>query len=253
MRSGLIKTQEEIEIIFEGGQILHNIIQQTAALVKPGISTGDLNEFAEKMIYQAGGRPSFKGYGPKNNEFPSALCTSINDVVVHGIPSFDALLRNGDILGLDIGMEYKKLYTDHAITVAVGEISQNAKKLMETTKKCLNLAIKEASPGKKIGDVGFIIQKTAESAGFGVVRDLVGHGVGYDVHEEPAVPCFGKKNTGDLLKPGMVIAIEPMLTSGEYFLSYDPDGWTIRTADRSLSAHFEHTVAITENGSKILT
>jgi len=253
MRSGLIKTQEEIETIFEGGQILHDILQQTAALVKPGVSTADLNEFAEKMIYQAGGRPSFKGYGDKKNPFPSGLCTSVNTVVVHGIPSPDAILKNGDIIGLDIGMEYKELYTDHAVTLAVGEISQTAKKLLETTKKCLNFAIKEAGPGKKTGDIGYIIQKTAESSGFSAVRDLVGHGVGYDVHEEPAVPCFGKKNTGDLLKPGMVIAIEPMLTSGEYFLSSDPDGWTIRTADGSLSAHFEHTIAISKNGARILT
>lgn len=253
MKSGLIKTQKEIDTIAEGGQILHDILQQTAALVKPGVSTADLNEFAEKMIYQAGGRPSFKGYGDKKNPFPSGLCTSVNTVIVHGIPSPEAILKTGDIIGLDIGMEYKELYTDHAVTVAVGEISDTAKKLLETTKKCLNLAIKEAGPGKKTGDIGHVIQKTAESAGFSAVRDLVGHGVGYDVHEEPAVPCFGKKNTGDLLKPGMVIAIEPMLTSGEYFLSSDPDGWTIRTADGSLSAHFEHTIAITENGSRILT
>jgi methionyl aminopeptidase len=253
MKQGLIKTQEEIEIIAEGGKILHDILAQTAALVKPGVSTGELNEFAEKLIYQAGGRPSFKDYGPKKNPFPAGLCTSVNDVVVHGIPSKNVILKVGDIVGLDIGMEYKELYTDHAVTVAVGEITDKAKKLVETTKKCLNLAIKEAAPGKKTGDIGYIIQKTAEDNGFSAIRDLVGHGVGYDVHEEPAVPCFGKKNTGDVLKPGMVIAIEPMLATGEYFLSVDPDGWTIRTADGGLSAHFEHTIAITEKGSKILT
>ncbi|MEK7161850.1 MAG: type I methionyl aminopeptidase [Patescibacteria group bacterium] len=252
-KKGLIKTQAEINIIAEGGVILHDILLQTAAMVKPGVTTGDLNEFAEKLIYQAGGRPSFKNYGPKQNPFPAGLCTSINDVVVHGIPSQDTILKTGDIVGLDIGMEYKELYTDHAVTVAVGEISETAKKLMDTTKKCLNLAIKEAGPGKKTGDIGYNIQKTAEDAGFSAVRDLVGHGVGYDVHEDPAVPCFGKKNTGELLKPGMVIAIEPMLTTGEYFITSDPDGWTIRTADGGLSAHFEHTIAITENGARILT
>jgi methionyl aminopeptidase len=252
-KNRIIKTQEEIEIIAEGGKILHDILAQTANLVKPGISTGELNDFAEKLIYEAGGRPSFKNYGPKHNPFPAGLCTSINDVVVHGIPSHNAILKTGDIVGLDIGMEYKELYTDHAVTVAVGEVSTTAKKLLETTKKCLNLAIKVAGPGVKTGDIGYIIQKTAEEAGFSAVRDLVGHGVGYDVHEEPAVPCFGKKNTGDLLKPGMVIAIEPMLNNGEYFVDSDSDGWTIRTADGCLSAHFEHTVAITENGARILT
>ncbi len=253
MKHGLIKTSEEINTIAEGGVILHNILQQTAALVKPGISTAELNDYAEKMIYDAGGRPSFKGYGGKKNPFPAGLCTSVNDEVVHGIPSKNVILKTGDIVGLDIGMEYKELYTDHAVTVAVGEASAQAKKLMEITKKCLSLAIKEAAPGKKTGDIGYIIQKTAEDAGFSVIRDLVGHGVGYDVHEEPSVPCYGKKNTGDLLKPGMVIAIEPMLATGEYYLSVDPDGWTIRTADGGLSAHFEHTLAITEKGSRILT
>ncbi|MBI5530155.1 MAG: type I methionyl aminopeptidase [Candidatus Doudnabacteria bacterium] len=253
MKRGLIKTENEINTIAEGGKLLRDILAQTAALVKPGISTAYLNDFAEKKIYEIGGRPSFKNYGPKKNPFPAGLCTSVNDVVVHGIPNEETILKVGDIVGLDIGMEYKELYTDHAITVAVGEVTPQAKKLMEVTQKCLNLAIKEAAPGKKTGDIGYIIQKTAEDAGFSVIRDLVGHGVGYDVHEEPAVPCYGKKNTGDVLKPGMVIAIEPMLTSGEYFLTSDPDGWTLRTADGSLAAHFEHTVAITDKGSRILT
>jgi len=253
MKKGLIKTPEEIEIIAEGGKLLHDILQKTAELVKPGVSTWELNEFAEEMITKVGGRPSFKGYGPKKNPFPAGLCTSINDVVVHGIPSKDAILKSGDIVGLDIGMEYKGLYTDHAITVGVGTVSDKAKKLMEVTKKSLDLAIKEVRPGAKIGDIGYAIQTTAERAGFNAVRALVGHGVGYEVHEDPAVPCYGKKGTGETLQEGMVLAIEPMLVTGEYFVGSYPDGWTIATQDGGLSAHFEHTIAVTKNGARILT
>lgn len=253
MTKGLIKTPEEIEIIAEGGGLVHNILRQTAALAKPGVSTWELNEFAESEIYKLGARPSFKDYGPKKNPFPAGLCTSINHQVVHGIPSRGAILKNGDIVGLDIGMEYKGLYTDTAITVAVGTVSKKAQKLIDVTKKCLNEAIKQAVNGNKIGDISHAIQTTAEKAGFSVIRDLVGHGVGYDVHEDPAVPCYGKKNTGLVLQEGMVLAIEPMLAAGEYFVIFEPDGWTISTRDKSLSAHFEHTVAITKHGARILT
>lgn len=252
MRKGLIKTDEEIQTIAAGGRILHDILYGAAALVKPGISTGELNQFAEDAIIKTGGRPSFKNYGPKKNPFPAGLCTSVNDVVVHGIPS-GAILKSGDIIGLDIGMEYKGLYTDTAITVAVGGVSETAKKLIEITKKSLDAGLAQAKAGNKIGDIGFAIQSTAEAAGFGVVRDLVGHGVGYDVHEDPMVPCYGKKGTGEVLREGMVLAIEPMLCEHEYFIKMDADGWTIRTADGGLSAHFEHTVAITKNGARILT
>lgn len=252
-KKGFIKTEAEINTILEGGQILHDILRKTALLVKPGVSTFELNEFAEQMIFKAGGRPSFKNYGDKKNPFPAGLCTSVNDVIVHGIPSTSQILTEGDIVGLDIGMEYKKLYTDTAITVGVGKISNTAKKLIEATQKSLNAALAQIKPGARIGDIGFATQTTAESFGFSVVRDLVGHGVGYDVHEDPAVPCYGKKNTGEMLKEGMVLAIEPMLCEHEYFISIDDDGWTIRTKDDGLSAHFEHTIAVTKNGCKILT
>ncbi len=222
-------------------------------MVKPGISTMALNEFAEAEIVKAGGRPSFKNYGSKKNPFPAGLCTSVNDVIVHGIPSRDVILKDGDIVGLDIGMEYKGLYTDTAITVGVGKISDIAKKLIETTKKSLDAAISQAKAGNKIGDIAFATQSTAEKAGFSVVRDLVGHGVGYDVHEDPAVPNYGKKGTGLVLKEGMVLAIEPMLCENEYFVSMDNDGWTIRTKDGELSAHFEHTIAITKDSARVLT
>ncbi len=253
MNKGPIKSNQEIEIIAEGGKILHDILQKTAGLVKPGVSTWELNEFAEEAIVRAGGRPSFKGYGPKKNPFPATLCTSINGVVVHGIPSPNVILKSGNIVGLDIGMEYQGLYTDTAITVGVGVISDTAKKLIETAKKSLDEAIIQAKAGNRMGDISFAIQSTAEKAGFSAVRDLVGHGVGYEVHEDPAVPCYGKKGTGEVLREGMVLAIEPMLCEHEYFVTADTDGWTIRTADGGLSAHFEHTAALTKDGVRVLT
>lgn len=247
------KKPEEIRVIGEGGKILHDILQRTAELAQPGVSTAELNAFAEKEIKQAGGRASFIGYGTKKNPFPAGLCSSINDVVVHGIPSKKDILKEGDIVGLDIGMEYKKFFTDTAITVGVGPVSSVAQRLMDTTKKCLDEAIRVVRPGKRIGDIGFAIQSLAEDAGFSVVRDLVGHGVGYAVHEDPAVPCYGKKGTGLELVSGMVIAIEPMLCQGRYQVYFDNDGWAIKTADGSLSAHFEHTIAVTDYGAKVLT
>jgi methionyl aminopeptidase len=252
-KNGLIKTPDEIEGIARGGKKLRDILYRTAALVRPGISTWELNEFAEKGIYAAGGRPSFKGYGPKKNPFPAGLCTSLNSVVVHGIPSKNEILKEGDIISLDIGMEYEGLFTDTAITVPVGKISEAAQNLISTTKKALAAAIAEAKAGNRIGDIAYATQKTAEQAGFSAVRDLVGHGVGYGVHEDPAVPNYGKKGTGEILREGMVLAIEPMLCEHEYFLVFEPDGWTISTKDHGLAAHFEHTVAITKNGPRILT
>lgn len=253
MKKGLIKTPEEIEAIAEGGTVLHDILEAVAGLVRPGISTWELNAYAERAITAADGRPSFKNYGPKKNPFPAGLCTSVNDVVVHGIPSREVILKSGDIIGLDIGMEYKKMYTDTAITVGVGIISETAKKLIDVTKKSLEQGLKQVKAGNKIGDISAAIQQTAERAGFSVVRDLVGHGVGYDVHEEPAVPCYGKSGTGLKLEEGMVLAIEPMVCVGEYFLQFEADGWTISTRDHKLAAHFEHTVAVTKNGVRILT
>lgn len=253
MKTGQIKTREEIETLAEGGRLLHNILYATAALAKPGVSTSSLNAFAETEIAKIGGRPSFKNYGPKKNPFPAALCTSVNDEVVHGIPSEKVILKSGDIIGLDIGMEYKGLFTDTAITLPIGNVHSKAKLLIDTAHKALSQAIKQAKAGNHVGDISYAIQKTAEEIGFSVVRDLVGHGVGYDVHEDPAVPCFGKKGMGPLLKKGMVLAIEPMLCEYDYLLDFDSDGWTIRTKDKGLSAHFEHTIAITDYGARILT
>ncbi len=253
MKNGLVKTPNEIETLAEGGKLLHDILRRTAALVAAGVSTAELNRFAEAEIEKIAGRPAFKNYGPKKNPFPAGLCTSINDVVVHGIPSEEAVLREGDIVSLDIGMEYKGLYTDTAITIGVGATSSFAQKIMNVTKKSLDAGIRQAKPGNRVGHISSAIQRTVEAEGFSVVRDLVGHGVGYAVHEDPQVPCYGRGNQGPVLVPGMVLAIEPMVCAGTYRLLFDSDGWTIRTEDGKLAAHFEHTIAITEKGSRILT
>ncbi len=248
-----IKKPEEIARIREGGKLLNAILRKTANLVKPGVSTYELDKFAEEEVLRIGGKPAFKGFGPKDNPFPATLCTSVNYQVVHGIPSKNILLDEGDIIGLDIGMQYKGLYTDTAITVSVGKISADAQKLIDVTREALARALKEARPGNKMGDIGFAVQSFVEAQGFGVVRDLVGHGVGYGVHEDPQVPNFGKPHTGLALEPGMVLAIEPMVTIGSHEVIFEDDQWTISTADGSLAAHFEHTVAITKKGCEILT
>lgn len=248
-----IKKPDEIEKIAKGGKLLGDILKRTASLVRPGISTFELNEFAESEIRKVGGRPSFVGYGGRENPFPAGLCTSINDAVVHGVPSKQDILEEGDIVGLDIGMEYKGFYTDTAVTVAVGKVSAIAQKIMDVTKLALDEAINLARPGNRIGDLGYAMQSIAEKNGFSVVRDLVGHGVGYAVHEDPAVPCYGKPGTGLVLEENMVIAIEPMICQKRHNVIYDPDGWTIRTSDGSLAAHFEHTIAVTKDKAKILT
>lgn len=247
------KKPHEIELINEGGKILRGILHRAGEMAKPGISTWEINKFAEAEMRKAGGRPSFIGYGDKRNPFPAGLCTSINDAVVHGVPSKKDILKDGDIVGLDIGMEYKGLYTDTAITVGVGKVSELAQRLMDTTKFALDEAIAAAVVGGHIGDIGYAIQKIAEDAGFGTVRDLVGHGVGYAVHEDPAVPGYGRQGKGEELVHNMVIAIEPMFCEKKPKIYFDTDGWTIRTHDGGLAAHFEHTIVITNDGPRILT
>lgn len=247
------KKPEEIEMIAKGGRILGDILKRTAALVKPGITTLELNNFAEAEMIKAGGRPSFIGYGDRHNPFPAGLCTSINDAVVHGVPSAEDVLQEGDIIGLDIGMEYEGFYTDTAVTVGVGKVHPRAEEIMKVTRASLMEAINLAKPGNRIGDLGYAMQSIAEKAGFSVVRDLVGHGVGYAVHEEPNVPGYGKPGTGIELVEGMVLAIEPMVCEKKPRVVYDTDGWTIRTSDGGLAAHFEHTIAITAKGARILT
>lgn len=250
-----IKTPKEIDILREGGKKLASILHQVAKAAVPGTATIELDSLAEKLIRENKGEPSFKNYTSDSGRtvFPASLCVAINDEVVHGIPSADKILKEGDIVGLDVGMKYKGLYTDIGITVPVGKISDESQQIIDITKKSLDEGIKVIKENVFAGDIGFAIQKYAEERGFGVVRNLVGHGVGYAVHEKPEIPNFGQKRTGAQLKAGMVLALEPMITRGSFDITLDKDRWTWRTSDGSLSAHFEHTVVVTKNGSEILT
>lgn len=243
-----IKTKQEIKKIADGGKILSAILNNVAKKIKPGITTLALNDYAEFLIKKFGATPSFKNF----EKYPASLCTSVNDAIVHAIPS-NYKLQEGDIIGLDLGIWWKGLCTDMARTVPVGKISQEAKKLISVTKKCLELGIKQIKPGNRIGDYGYAVQVYAEKNGFSVVRNLTGHGVGREVHEDPKIFNFGKPNDGEEFKEGMVIALEPMINQGTYKNKISDDGWTILTADKKLSAHFEHTVVVTKRGCKVLT
>lgn len=243
------KTFDEIVILRQGGIVLSQIMKELMGAVKPGISTLDLDNLARKLIDQAGARSAFLGY----RGYPAALCTSVNDEVVHSIPRADQVLKEGDIVGLDLGIEYKGLFTDMTRTVGVGKISEEVKYLIQTTKEALDEGLKQVRNGATTGDIGFAIQKYVEKRGFGVVRDLIGHGVGYSIHEEPPVPNFGLPKTGVKLITGMVLAIEPMVNQGTFRVKTAEDGWTMVTLDGKLSAHWEDTIVVTEKGYEILT
>lgn len=251
-----IKTKEEIVILREGGRRLATILKKVADAVAPGISSAELNTLAERLIQDNGDTPAFLGYRGRKDirSFPATLCVSINDEVVHGVPNErEKFLRDGDIVSLDLGLRHGGLFTDMAVTVPVGEVDAKAKQLMSVTKKALSVGIKAVLDGATTGDIGFVIAHFIQPYGFGIVRSFAGHGVGYAVHEEPLIPNFGKKREGTQLKTGMVIAIEPMLNEGGAEVVLATDGFTLRTKDGSRSAHFEHTVAVTENGAEILT
>ncbi len=242
-----IYNSEEIKILREGGKKLASVLYQVAEMAKPGVATVELDKMAERLIREAGGEPSFKNYKTAEDKipYPASLCVSINDEVVHGIPG-SRKIKDNDIVSLDLGMKYKNLYTDMAITVG-------DKKIVEITKRCLAEAIKIIKDGAHIGDIGFFVQACAEKNGFSVVRQLVGHGVGHRPHEEPEIPNFGSRGTGEILKAGMVLALEPMITAGNPEVILSDDNWTWKTRDGSLAAHFEHTIVITKNGAEILT
>ncbi len=250
-----IKSAKDIESLRIGGQHLAQAIVATSKHVKPGISTKELDSIFEKEVRTLGDDPAFLGYRPEGvrTPFPASLCVSVNDVVVHGIPNPDQILKEGDIVTLDGGLIHNRLYTDHAITVPVGKISAEAKKLLDATQASLMAGIKAIRPGGHVGDIGAAIESYVKPFKYGIVRELAGHGVGYTVHEDPYVPNYGKKGTGEVLKSGMVLAIEPMLTLGTRFVSFSRDGYTVTTKDHNLAAHFEHTVLITEDGYEILT
>jgi methionyl aminopeptidase len=242
------KTEDEVAIIKEGADILGRAHAEVARLIKPGITTQELDKVAEEFIRDAGGNPSFKNY----NGFPFTLCISVNENVVHGFPgSYE--LKSGDIVSVDCGVFFKGFHSDSAFTYAVGDVSPQVAQLLQRTEESLYKGIEEAVFGKRIGDIGFAVQSYVEQYGYGVVRELVGHGLGKKLHESPEVPNYGKRGRGTKLQAGLVIAIEPMVNLGRRNVVQESDGWTIRTADRLPSAHFEHTVAIFEDRTEILT
>ena len=251
-----IKTPEEIKIMAEGGKILAKIMKELKKMVKPGITTRELDGVAETLILKSGGKCSFKGYQEPGDEpaepFPACLCTSINEEIVHGIPS-DRILKAGDILSLDIGMKYKGLHSDMAVTLPVGKISFEAQRLIRVTKKALKRGIRKVRAGNTFGDISNTIQRYVESQGFAVIRDLCGHGIGRELHEDPKILNYGKRHTGPKIKEGMVFCLEPMVTVGDWKIKKIENGQAFVTADGSLSAHFEHTMAVTKNGCQVLT
>lgn len=244
----ILKSPQEIEKMRASNAIVAEVIEQIAAMVSPGVRTLDLDRRAEEIARKKGARPAFKGY----RGYPFSLCTSVNQEVVHGMPS-ERSLAEGDILSLDFGIFYDGFYGDAAITVPVGKVSDEALRLMEVTEQSLYLGIEKARVGNRLGDISFVIQDHVEANGFSVVRDFVGHGIGKNLHEDPQVPNYGFRGRGVELRTGMVLAIEPMVNAGVYQVQVLKDGWTVVTADGKLSAHFEHSVAVTENGPVILS
>lgn len=243
-----IKSKEEIEIMKEGGNILAMIIQALEKRVEPGIATIQLDRLAESLIFKYGGKPSFKGY----QGYPAALCVSINKEIVHAVPS-QRIVEGGDIISLDLGFFYKGFHADMAVTLAVGDVSSEARRLLRATKKALKRGIKKARLGNTFGDISNTIQRYTEDQGFSVVRDLCGHGIGRELHEEPKILNYGKRHSGPEIKEGMCFCIEPMLTSGRWEIKKSEDGFGYETRDGSLSCHFEHTMVVTKQGCQILT
>jgi len=245
-----VKTPAEITAMRHSGKLLATVLSTLSEALQPGMSTKDLSEIAKRELRGTGGQPSFLGqYG-----FTDVICTSLNDEVVHGIPSKHKIIQEGDIVSMDFGVTYDGMITDSAISVIAGKpTSAKAQKLVDDTKKSLMAGISVLRNNVHVGDIAAAVQAVLDAGGYGIVRDLVGHGVGHDLHEDPNIPNYGKKGTGPVLQSGMTIAIEPMATLGTHKIFLDHDGWTIKTDDSSLSAHFEHTILITETGHEILT
>ena len=243
-----IKSPREIEIMRRGGKITARTIERLMAAAKPGVTTKQLDAIAEDSIRSAGGVPTFIGY----HGYPASICASVNDEVVHGIPG-DRVLQEGDLLSIDIGTTFEGYVSDSAVTVAIGEVNEEAARLMRVTQECLMHGIAAMRVGKSVGDIGYAVQQHAEANGYGVVRALVGHGVGRKMHEDPQVPNYGTRGAGAKLRAGLVLAVEPMITQGSHEVATLEDGWTVVTEDGKLAAHFEHTIAVTDEGPKILT
>jgi len=245
----LVKSPREIEAMRRAGAVVGSFFEEVRSLILPGVSTWDLELFADRFIARNGVRSAFKGY----MGYPAHLCTSINEEVVHGIPSKDRVVREGDILSIDFGIVREGFYGDAAMTFPVGAVNGVSSRLLAATERSLAAGIGEVRPGNRLGDVSAAVQETVESEGFSVVRDFVGHGIGRSLHEDPQIPNFGKRGVGPKLLPGMILAIEPMVNAGGWPVEVLADGWTVVTRDRSRSAHFEHTVAVTEDGCRILS
>ena len=244
-----IKSAKEIELMREAGRLLSITHEELGKAIKPGISTYEINRLGEEIIRSYGCIPNFLHY----NGYPASICTSVNEEVVHGIPSKNRILKEGDIISLDAGLIYKGYHSDAARTHAVGEVSEEARRLMDVTKQCFFEGIKYAKAGNHLHEISAAIQKFAESNGFGVVRDLVGHGIGTHLHEDPQIPNFKPAGRGLKLRPGMTLAIEPMITAGHYAVRWLEDDWTVVTKDGSLASHYENTIVITEGEPEILT
>lgn len=244
-----IKSKHELDLMRASGKVTAAVLKLMTQLVKPGVSTYDLDKAAEETILSFGATPCFLGYAG----YPGSICASINEEVVHGIPKKDRILKSGDIISIDTGARLDGFCSDAAITLGVGKVSDEAQRLMDVTKKSLHKAIGLVKPGARLGDIGHAVETFAELHNMGVVRDYCGHGIGRNMHEEPSIPNFGKPGTGPMLEEGMVLAIEPMITAGTYRVRQLSDGWTVVTRDGSNAAHFEHTVAVTANGSEIFT
>ena len=245
--AAVLKTPGEIELLDQANRIVHKVLDEVGARIAPGVTTKELDRLAERVIREAGGVPAFLNY----RGYPATLCISVNDVIVHGIPGA-VPLQEGDIVGIDCGVFYKGYCGDAARTFAVGQVSEEAKRLLRVTEEALRLAVAQVRPGGRVQDIGWAVQHHVESHGYSVVREFTGHGVGTSLHEDPQVPNFGEPGKGPKLKPGMVLAIEPMVNAGTSGVKMDADGWTARTEDGSLSAHFEFSVAVTPSGARVL-
>lgn len=243
-----LKSEKDLEMMRKAGKILARIMQKLQKFIARGISTNQINQLAEELILQENTMPAFKGY----KGFPTSICTSVNEEIVHGLPS-QRVLKEGDIISLDLGINYDGYFSDIAITLSIGQVDSRTKKLIEVTKKALSEGIKQARMGNYLSNISYTVQDYVERYGFSVVRQFVGHGIGKNLHEEPEIPNFGRPNQGPILKKGMVLAIEPMVNMGTWESEILDNGWTAVTKDGMPSAHFEHTVAITENGPEILT
>ena len=249
-----LKTEDEIELLRASNLLVGKTLAELAKIIKPGVTTGELDRVAEEYIRDNGAVPTFKGFpNPYGGSFPASICTSVNEQVVHGIPSYDVVLKDGDIVSVDCGTYMNGFCGDSAYTFCVGEVSDEVRNLLRVTKEALYIGIENAVQGKRLGDIGYAIQQHCEANSYGVVREFVGHGIGKEMHEDPQVPNYGKRGTGTMLKKGLCIAIEPMITLGDRHVVMSRDGWTVSTKDRKCAAHFEHTIAVTSGKADILS